>query len=70
MNADQEVYIACGCGCCGGYPVEEQAEKCVKNEAELQKIIREDQKIRKNNNICALAGCSAGVKYKICKGWW
>ena len=58
------IYIACGCGCCGGA---EPVEKCLyhSNGDDIHKIIEDDKRIA-NSADCALAGCSMGTKYIYC----
>lgn len=62
-------YVACGCGCCGGYAG--GSSTCVYSKLELDAIKERDQKLGSSKE-CAFMGCSGGVKYKLCKrdGWW
>lgn len=63
-----QTYIACGCGCCGGYDSEENAmlpRKCV-NQAELQAIMQKDRKTANDEYLCAAVGCSMGIVYETC----
>lgn len=58
-------YVACGCGCCGGYPKDGEY-KCLYHILgdNMRKIIEEDSNI--TPEMCALAGCSTGIRYKYC----
>lgn len=57
-------YIACGCGCCL-LDREPMQETCVKDNAALQQVIKQDKERAKSSD-CPVAGCTYGTKYKIC----
>lgn len=57
-------YRACGCGCCGGV---ESPEACLyKSRGESLEKIREEDLAVRDDEICNLVGCSAGVNYSYC----
>ncbi|MBI4346288.1 MAG: hypothetical protein HY553_05510 [Elusimicrobia bacterium] len=58
------VYLACGCGCCGGV---EPLRQCLYHSKgdDPKKIIEEDLAAAKNP-ACAMAGCSRGIEYLWC----
>lgn len=58
----EQTYVACGCGCCGGV---EPKQQCVIDAKELQRLKAEDA-LRAASPDCAMAGCSAGVRYMLC----
>lgn len=57
-------YTACGCGCCGGYPHEDQKLMCVSKE-EFSRVVAQDQDMAKSPD-CKFMGCSMGNRYSIC----
>jgi hypothetical protein len=60
----QETYVACGCGCCGGTEPKEQCLYHSKGD-NVEKIKQED-KVVAASDVCKVAGCSHGIKYKYC----
>ncbi|MFH1866648.1 MAG: hypothetical protein ABIJ81_01025 [Patescibacteria group bacterium] len=61
---NNQFYIACGCGCCGG---EEPTTQCLYRSQgdDIAKIIAQD-KLAAANPQCAFMGCSFPVKYQYC----
>ncbi|MBU1110496.1 hypothetical protein KKB83_02675 [Patescibacteria group bacterium] len=69
LNIDgPELYISCGCGCCGfDEPLEEIAkEECLyKSKGEnIQDKINQDNQL--SPGLCATVGCSFPIKYGYC----
>jgi|GEM_PF-2669061 len=62
-NKEADSYLACGCGCCGNTPI----DQCLYHSKgdDLEKIKTDDEISRKKAD-CAVAGCSAGVRYHYC----
>lgn len=61
----ENVYLACGCGCCD---TTRFTEHCLyKNHGEsLEQIVADDRKIAANDQVCATVGCSMAVRYRYC----
>ena len=65
QNNNQQYVDDCGCGCCG----KPMKEVCLNSQAELEQKkakLAEAAKMR-SGTLCARVGCSAGVRYKLCK---
>jgi len=60
-----EEYRACGCGCCGGV-YEPGRFTCVSSLERLKEIQKADGQARQAPH-CAVAGCSLGTVYRLCR---
>lgn len=60
----ENIYTACGCGCCIGV---EPTTSCLYHSKgdDIQKIIEQDKKTAQSPN-CSTAGCSKPVQYYYC----
>lgn len=58
-------YRACGCGCCGQADPD-RGYQCVMSLERLEAIKRADEKASRAPH-CAVAGCSLGTVYRLCK---
>ena len=67
MLLNKYSYISCGCGCCGGTLASSKIQCIDKTKGESLKSIKERDLDLRNSGICAVMGCSIGIRYVDCE---